>query len=118
MPEKPKGTLRSEMTEAPKWYRRQDDMITVTLHVQPGAKRSALVAPQGEALRVKLAAPPIEGRANAALVEFLADLFEVPRRSVRIRHGAKARYKVLEVTGSKICPEDLLAPSKEPWQHD
>jgi len=95
----------------PGWYRRNGEVITLTLHVQPGAKRSVIAGLHGEALKVKLAAPPIEGRANEALLKFIADLFAVPLRNAELKQGGQARRKVVAVTGSKVEPESLLT-----WQ--
>jgi uncharacterized protein (TIGR00251 family) len=91
------------------WYRRNGETITLTLHVQPGAKRSEIVGLHGEALKIKLAAPPIEGRANDALLKFVAELFAVPLRNVELRQGGQSRHKVVAVTGSTVQPESLLA---------
>ncbi len=95
------------------WYRRSGEVITLTLHVQPGAKRSEIAGLHGEALKLRLAAPPIEGRANEALLKFIAELFGVPLRQVELRQGGQSRHKVVAVTGSKIDPESLLKPSAQ-----
>jgi len=94
------------------WYRRSGDAVTLTLHVQPGAKRSEVTGLHGEALRLRLAAPPIEGRANEALLRFIAELFDVPLRQVELRQGGQSRHKVVAVTGSTIDPEDLLKAAR------
>lgn len=93
------------------WYRRSGEVVTLTLHVQPGAKRSEIAGLHGEALKLRLAAPPVEGRANEALLKFIAELFGVPLRQVELRQGGQSRHKVVAVTGSRIDPEDLLKPS-------
>ena len=90
------------------WYRREGDAITLTLHVQPGAKRSEVSGLHGEALKIRLAAPPIEGRANEALLRFIADCFNVPLRNVELKQGAQSRHKRVEVRGSTVEPENLL----------
>ncbi len=90
------------------WYRRNGDVITLTLHIQPGAKRSELAGLHGEALKIRLAAPPIEGRANEALLRFIAESFNVPVRQVELKQGGQSRHKVVAVTGSKVEPESLL----------
>jgi uncharacterized protein (TIGR00251 family) len=92
----------------PRWYRRDGEAIMLTLHVQPGAKRSEIAGLHGDALKIKLAAPPIEGRANDALLIFIADLFAVPHRDAELKQGGKSRQKVVAVTGSKVEPESLL----------
>jgi uncharacterized protein (TIGR00251 family) len=92
----------------PNWYRRNGAVITLTLHVQPCAKRSEIIGLHGEALKIKLAAPPIEGRANDALLIFMADLFAVPLRNTELKQGAQSRHKVVAITGSKVEPESLI----------
>ncbi len=90
------------------WFRRNGDVITLTLHIQPGAKRSEIAGLHGEALKIRLAAPPVEGRANEALLKFVAELFGVPARQVELKQGAQSRHKVVAVTGSKVEPGSLL----------
>lgn len=90
------------------WYRRNGDVLTLTLHIQPGAKCTNVAGRHGEALKIRLAAPPIEGRANAALLKFVAESFGVPLRQVELRQGGQSRHKVVAITGSKIEPESLL----------
>ncbi len=91
------------------WYRIHGETVTLTLHVQPGAKRSEIAGLHGEALKIRLAAPPVEGRANEALLRFVAQLFDVPLRQVELKHGGQSRHKVVAITGSRIEPESLLA---------
>jgi len=67
--------------------------VILELHVQPGAARSEFAGKHGERIKVKLAARAVDGKANAALIEFLAEHFKVPRRSVRIESGLKSRRK-------------------------
>lgn len=90
------------------WYRRNTDVITLTLHVQPGAKRSEIAGLHGEALKIRLSAPPVEGRANEALLKFIAKLFDVPLRQVELKQGGQSRHKVVAITGSTVEPEGLL----------
>jgi hypothetical protein len=94
----------------PEWYRHNGDCITLVLHVQPGAKHSAVAGLHGDALKIRLAAPPIEGRANEALLRFIAERFQVPLRNVELKQGEQSRHKRIEVRGSKVLPESLLAP--------
>lgn len=91
------------------WYRRSGEVLTLTLHVQPGAKRTDVAGLHGEALKIRLAAPPVEGRANEALLKFIAESFDVPLRQVELKQGGQSRHKVVAITGSKVAPESLLA---------
>lgn len=71
---------------------------------QPRASRSEVVGPHGNAVKIRIAAPPAEGAANDALLTFLAGRLGVPRSAVTLRRGATGRRKVVEVEG--IGPED------------
>ena len=90
------------------WFRRNGEILTLTLHIQPGAKRSELAGLHGEALKIRLAAPPVEGRANEALLKFIAGLFDVPVRQVELKQGGQSRHKVVAITGSTVDPASLL----------
>ena len=73
--------------------------VSFTVRVQPRAKRNAIVGELGDALKIALTAPPVEGRANEACIEFLANLLEVPRSSITIASGETSRRKVIRVAG-------------------
>jgi uncharacterized protein (TIGR00251 family) len=91
------------------WYRQHADGLLLTLHVQPGAKKTQVIGLHGDALKIKLAAPPIEGRANDALRRFIADTFDVPLRNVEFKQGEQSRHKVLVVQGSALDQSALWA---------
>jgi uncharacterized protein (TIGR00251 family) len=71
--------------------------FAVKLH--PRAKRSAITGEIGDALKLSLTAPPVDGRANQACIEFFANLLEVPRSSVTIASGETSRNKVIRIAG-------------------
>jgi uncharacterized protein len=71
--------------------------VLLDLHVQPGASRSEFAGKHGDRLKVRLAAPAVENKANEALVEFLAKHYGVPRRNVRIVSGLRSRRKRVEI---------------------
>ncbi len=73
--------------------------IILRLHVQPGAGRAAVVGRRGDSLHVRVAPPPVEGRANAACVDLVAELFEVAPSKVELVSGARSRQKRLRVEG-------------------
>lgn len=73
--------------------------LTLTLHIQPNAKKSSIAGPHGDALKVRVAAPPVGNKANAALIGFLSETLGVPRSAISIRHGATGRRKVVEIAG-------------------
>ena len=74
--------------------------MILDLHVQPGASRTQFAGKHGDRVKVRLAAPAHDGKANQALIEFLAEYYGVPRRNVRITVGLKSRQKrvVIEKT--------------------
>lgn len=72
---------------------------TFAVRVQPRARKNAITGVLGNALKLTLTAPPIEGRANDACVEFLAKLLNLPRSSVTIASGETSRNKVIRVAG-------------------
>ncbi len=90
------------------WYRRSAEGWLIAVHVQPGAKRSAAAGLHGGALKLRIAAPPVEGKANDALVEFIAGALGVPRRAVSVVKGASSREKKVLVTDASADPARLL----------
>ena len=79
--------------------RASDAGVRFAVRVQPRASRSELVGVHGDAMKVRLSAPPVDGAANEALVELIAELLGVGRRAVRIVSGESSRSKVVEVEG-------------------
>ena len=73
--------------------------ISFAIKVHPRAKKNAIAGELGDALKVALTAPPVEGKANEACIEFFAKLLEVPRSSVTIAAGQASRNKVIRVVG-------------------
>lgn len=73
--------------------------VRFTVRVQPRASRDEVAGPYGDAVRIRLTAPPVEGAANAALIAFLSRALGVPRSSVRITRGERSRTKVVEIAG-------------------
>ena len=79
--------------------------VRFPVRVQPRAARSAIVGVHGDALKVRVAAPPVDGAANAALVELLAAALGIPRRDVRVVAGELSRSKLVEIDG--IAAENI-----------
>ncbi|MDH7485451.1 MAG: DUF167 domain-containing protein [Anaerolineae bacterium] len=84
---------------APNWLAVDEASIILTVRVVPRAHKSEIAGVQGEALRVRLAAPPVEGAANRALVAFLADCLSVRPQQVRLEAGERSRQKRVRVVG-------------------
>lgn len=84
----------------PPWVKRESaDSILLTLYVQPGAKKSGVAGLHGNALKIRLCAQPVEGRANDCLLGMLAGLLGVPRSWITLASGATSRQKRVRVTG-------------------
>ena len=71
--------------------------LRIAIRVQPRSSRDRVAGRQGESIKVQVKAPPVEGAANAAVIDVLAGWLGVPRRSLSIRHGQSGRNKVVEV---------------------
>ena len=78
---------------------------TFAVKVHPRARKNALTGELGDALKLSLTAPPAEGRANQACIEFFADLLKVPQSSVTIASGQTSRRKIIRVAG--MSPEEI-----------
>ena len=81
------------MDTSPSWISLHNGRLLLTLHIQPGASRTALAGLHGEALKIRLAAPPVDGKANAELIALIADHFGCRKQDVAIKTGASARIK-------------------------
>lgn len=89
------------------WARRTPDGWTLALHVQPGAKRSQVAGLHGERLKLRIAAPALDGRANNALIAFVAEKLRVPKARVAVASGERGREKRVLVSGE--CDPARLA---------
>ena len=79
------------------WCSRHGESLRIAVHVQPNASRSEVSAEIDGALKIRLNAPPVDGKANEALERFIADRLGVARRAVSVSHGQTSRQKLLEV---------------------
>lgn len=87
---------------------------SLQVRVQPRAGRNAITGEHDGALKVRLAAPPVEGRANHALCRFLAECLNIPVAAVRIAGGEHSRSKRVEIHGVTPAQIQNLVPAKEP----
>ncbi len=81
------------------WLVGDGDGVTLRLHIQPGAKKTEVVGMHGEALKIRLAAPPVDGKANACLIQFLAEKLGVAKSAVVLLSGDTSRAKRVHVSG-------------------
>lgn len=90
------------------WLDALDGGCLLTLHIQPGAKKSEVVGVHGDALKIRLAAPPVDGRANEALIAFLAARLDLPKSALTLKSGQSSRRKRIEVSGAPADAESRL----------
>ena len=90
------------------WYQIGHDGVTLQIQAQPGAKRSEIVGLHGDCLKVRLAAQPVDGKANECLIEFLAERLGVKRGQVKITRGMSSRRKYVLVAVTEFQPAALL----------
>src|SRR5215475_2438607 len=90
-----------------------DNAISFAVRVQPRASKSGVVGEHGGALKIRLAAPPVDGEANEELIRLLARLFDAPRQRIAILSGQTSKNKVVSINGisvdeaSKVLAEAL-----------
>ena len=89
------------------WLRAETDAAILSLHVQPGARKTEVVGEHGGALKIRLAAPPVDGKANAALIKFIAQRLGVSQAAVTLLSGDSSRAKRLRVSG--VSPAQVSA---------
>ncbi|MDP6525577.1 MAG: DUF167 family protein [Kiritimatiellia bacterium] len=93
------------------WLIEDSGSITINVRVVPRASKNEFTGLHGDSLRIRLQAPPVDGKANAALVKFLASRLGIPKRNVVIVSGETGRQKRIRVSGSSR--QDVVALSGE-----
>jgi uncharacterized protein len=88
-------------------YTAKESSITFSVRVQPRASQSKIAGEIEGSLKVKIAAPPVDGEANEELIRFLAKWFEVPKREIEILSGETAKNKIIKIHG--LASEDFEA---------
>jgi uncharacterized protein (TIGR00251 family) len=93
------------------FYRWQDGALTLFCHLQPKASRDEFAGQHGDRLKIRITAPPVDGKANAHLIEFLAAQFGVAKQAVSIVSGDSGRQKTVRIDKPKQLPAALsIAP--------
>ena len=90
------------------WLRWNGSAATLTLHIQPGARKTDGVGLHGDALKIRLAAPPVDGKANAALLEFIANRLGLAKSAVNLIGGQTSRRKIVGLTAAPADAEQRL----------
>ena len=89
------------------WWTSEDGGLVVSLRVVPNARRSEVADVSDGRLRVRIAAPAVEGKANAEVQRFVAELFGVRRGAVTLRRGERSRDKTVHIAGLSEPPREL-----------
>ena len=100
----------------PPWFRWQDGDLLLSLRVQPRARKDEVAGPAGDHLRVRITAPPVDGKANTHLRRFLAGVFGVPLARVEILSGQQGRLKHLRIRAPRRMPA-FLGPDGDGAAH-
>ena len=79
------------------WLQVAATRALLTVHVQPGAKTTEIVGLHGDALKIRLAAPPVDGKANASLIAFIADRLGIAKSAVSVKSGQTSRRKTIAI---------------------
>lgn len=89
------------------FYHWHGEDLVLDCHLQPGAKRAEFAGQHGERLKIRISAPPVDGKANYALIRFLADAFAVSRQQVSLLSGQSSRQKRVLIKRPQQLPEEL-----------
>lgn len=84
---------------------RAEEYLLLNIKVEPRSSRSGIVGPYGDAIKVKLTSPPLEGRANKELVELLAKEFGIPKKDVEILSGKNSKNKTVKLCGIRTLKD-------------
>lgn len=95
------------MNDAPDWFRWEGERLILSLRVQPRASKAGLEDVREGRLRVRLAAPPVDGAANKALIELLSDAFGVPKSQIELLAGHTGREKRVAIRSPRRLPPPL-----------
>ncbi len=87
------------------WIKATKQGLQLSVHLTPRASRDAIAGLHGEALKVTIKAPPVDGKANAYLVAYIAEALGLPKNAVSLVHGETSRDKILLV---RDCPEQEI----------
>ena len=100
------------MNASPGWHRWEGDDLILKVRVQPRASRDELGEAQESYLKVRITAPPVDGKANADLMRFLADVFNVAKSRITLLDGETSREKRLRIESPRTLPPGIPPPGR------
>jgi len=89
------------------WFHSEENAVVLQVHIQPGARLNGFVGLHGERLKLKIHAPPVDGKANAELIEYMANSFGTPKSAVTIVQGTLGRSKTIRIVNATQVPAAL-----------
>jgi uncharacterized protein (TIGR00251 family) len=89
------------------WLSETGSGFRLAVQISPNGKKSEIISVTENALRIRLQAPPVDGKANEALIRFIADMCDLPKSHVQITHGFTSRKKLLEIRTSALTRSDM-----------
>lgn len=93
------------------FLKEDDGEIVLYAHIQPRAARDKVVGQHGDALKISLSAPPVDNKANAALIGFLSSIFDIPKSRIRLKSGEQSRIKRLAIKGLSLSQAQQIISS-------
>jgi len=88
------------------WITQSNNCVMITVHAVPRAAQDAIQGLHGDALKIRLHAPPVEGKANEALISFLSRKLNIPKGNIALKSGANQRRKIISISGISL-PETI-----------
>jgi uncharacterized protein (TIGR00251 family) len=99
------------MNKAPVYYWRENNLL-LNVYIQPNAPKDDYAGIFNNCVKLKIKAPPVDGKANRELLRFLGEIFAVPQSSIRLVQGETSRYKKIEIFEPAVLPEWIIRPEK------
>jgi len=84
------------------WISQSAEGVIINVHAVPRAARDAVQGLHGDALKIRLHAPPVDGKANEALVDFLSETLNIPKRDIKLKSGLNQRRKIIAINGLSL----------------
>jgi len=88
------------------WISQSDNGVIITVHAVPRAAKDAVQGLHGNALKIRLHAPPVDGKANETLISFLSKMLNVPKSNIKLQSGVNQRRKIVAISGVSV-PETI-----------
>jgi len=91
-----------------KYYHRKDNLLILSVYIQPNAKQNEVVGLHDNDLKIKIKSRPIDGKANKELIKFLAQQFDIPLSKIKLASGENSRHKILHIDSPSQIPQNIL----------